>query len=86
MEVEEFLNKVGARIAKVREFRGMSRKDLGLAIGMKEASANAGIYAVETGGHGTQIDTIFRIANALAVSPGFLLDGGELTVSTTTVV
>ena len=86
MEVEEFLKSVGERIAKVREVRGMTRLELGLAIGMNEASANAGVYSVETAGMGTQIDTIFRIANALAVSPGFLLDGGELTISTTTTV
>jgi transcriptional regulator with XRE-family HTH domain len=81
MEMEEFLAAVGRRIEKVRELRTMSRRDLGMAVGMNEASANAGVYALETGGRGTQIDTIFKVAKALNVTPGFLLDGGELTMT-----
>lgn len=83
MELETFLRQVGERIERVRTIRGMSRKELGVAIGSTEVSANPTINAVETRGQGTQIDTIFKIAQALNVTPGFLLDGGDLTISRT---
>jgi hypothetical protein len=47
------------------------------------ASANNGIYAVENNGNATRSDTLFKIARVLGVSPGFLLDGGELRIEHT---
>jgi transcriptional regulator with XRE-family HTH domain len=79
-DLEAFLLAVGTRVQRVREARGLSRRDLGLAIGSTETSANAAIHGIETGGRATQIDTIFKVAAALNVSPGFLLDGGELNI------
>ena len=81
MDLDTFLRQVGERIERVRTIRGLSRKELGLAIGSTEVSANPTINAIETRGQGTQIDTIFKIAAALGVTPGFLLDGGELTIT-----
>jgi transcriptional regulator with XRE-family HTH domain len=83
MELDVFLRTVGERIEKVRCIRGLTRKELGVLIGSTEVSANPTINAIETRGQGTQIDTIFKIAQALDVSPGFLLDGGEITISRT---
>jgi len=79
-EVETFMQKVGERIQQVREFRGMTRRAFGEAMGLKGESANTGIYALEANGRGTRIDTIFKAARILDVSPGFLLDGGDLKV------
>lgn len=79
-EVEAFMKKVGERIQQVREFRGMTRRAFGEAMGLKGESANTGIYALEANGRGTRIDTVYKAARILDVSPGFLLDGGELKV------
>lgn len=82
-ELPTFLASVGDRIRKLREFRGMSRAELGEAIGLSGASANNGIYAVENNGNATRSDTLFKIARVLGVSPGFLLDGGDLRIEHT---
>jgi DNA-binding XRE family transcriptional regulator len=82
-ELRQFLVAVGQRILKVREFRNMSRKELGEAIGSVGASANTTVYAIEMNGAGTRISTIYKIARVLDVSPGFLLDGGDLVVKRT---
>jgi len=80
MDIETFLKGVGGRIEAVREARGLTRRELGIAIGLGEPSASAGVYGVEMSGRATQIDTIFKIAKALDVTPGFLLDGGDLEI------
>jgi len=82
-EVAAFLSTVGQRIQKVREFRGMTRKEMGEALGLLGNSANTGVYAIEVNGGGTRISTIYRIARILDVSPGFLLDGGDLIIKRT---
>ena len=74
--VHEFLKTVGARVEKIRELRGMTRNDLAAATGTSYAS----VYSVERHANGTQIDTLYRIAKALGVTPGALLDGTTLTV------
>lgn len=79
-DVEAFVLSVGTRIQKVREFRGLTRKELGHAIGLTGNSANTGVYAMEVAGNALRIDTIFKVAKALDVTPGFLLDGGEMKV------
>lgn len=80
MDEHEFLVNVGRRIQTIREVRGLTRRDLGLAIGMTEKSANPGVWSIETSARATQIDTLFKVAKVLEVTPGFLLDGGELVV------
>lgn len=85
-EIESFLRAVGERIQRIREEKGMTRRELGLAVGLAESSANAGIYNIETAGRATQIDTLYAIAGALGVTPGFLLDGGELHIAKTVTV
>lgn len=79
-EVDGFTKKVGERIQQVREFRGMTRRAFGEAMGLKGESANTGVYALEVNGGATRLDTIYKAARILDVSPGFLLDGGELKV------
>jgi transcriptional regulator with XRE-family HTH domain len=80
-EVESFLSGVGQRIQKLREFRGMTRKEFGEALGLSGNSANTGVYALEVGGAATRIDTIYKSAKILNVTPGFLLDGGDLQIN-----
>lgn len=77
-EEETFLRSVGNRIKRIRELQGLSTSDLGARLGMNPASAPAGVAQIESGKHGTQIDTLFRVANALGVTPGLLLDGGQV--------
>lgn len=79
-EVDAFTRKVGERIQQIREFRGMTRRAFGEAMGLKGESANTGIYALEVNGGATRLDTIYKAARILDVTPGFLLDGGELKV------
>ena len=81
--LQPFLVAVGQRIQKVREFRGLSRTELGERLGLQGNSRNTGVYAIEMSGGGTRISTIYRIACILDVSPGFLLDGGDLVVKRT---
>ena len=76
----DFQMEVWKRIQNIREFRGISRRELGEAIGLHGNSANTGIYAVEVSGAATRIDTIFKVAQVLGVTPGFLLDGGDLRI------
>ncbi len=80
-EVEEFVLGVGQRIQKIREFRGLTRKELGEALGLHGNSANTGVYAIEVGGAATRIDTVYKVAKILNVTPGFLLDGGDLQIN-----
>jgi transcriptional regulator with XRE-family HTH domain len=79
-EIDTFLSAVGDRIQKVREFRGMTRREFGEALGLKGNSAGTGVYAIETSGNATRLDTIYKSAKVLGVTPGFLLDGGELKI------
>lgn len=76
--IKNFLTGVGTRIERLRTFRNLSREDLASRAGVTYAT----IYNAETKGQGTQIDTLYNIASALDVSPGLLLDGGSVSVST----
>ena len=74
-ETKNFLMTVARRIEQVRELRGLSRQEVAKAAGL----TYAGMHAMETRAQGTQIDTIYRVAKALGVTPGLLLDGGSVT-------
>ena len=66
-EVDGFTKKVGERIQQVREFRGMTRRAFGEAMGLKGESANTGVYALEVNGGATRLDTIYKAARILDV-------------------
>ena len=74
-EIKNFLTNVANRIEQVRELRGLARQEVAKAAGL----TYAGMHAIETRAQGTQIDTLFRVAKALGVTPGLLLDGGTVT-------
>jgi transcriptional regulator with XRE-family HTH domain len=59
----------GARIKLIRTMRGMTQKELGLALGFDEKSADVRIAQYETGTRTPKKSTIDNIADALRVNP-----------------
>lgn len=66
------LPSVGFKIKKIRKHRGMTQKDLGQAIGMKETGAETCIAQYETGYRVPKKKTLDKIAAALNVPPEIL--------------
>jgi len=60
---------VGNRIKKIRNMRGMTQKELGLAVGFDEKSADIRIAQYESGTRTPKEKIITNIANALKVNP-----------------
>ena len=59
---------VGDRIKRVRNFRGLTMKDLGLAIGYNEKTADIRIAQYESGTRTPKEDTLRKIAGILDVN------------------
>lgn len=65
---------IGPNIRSIRELRGMTQKALAQAIGINgEESGSAMISRIESGVHSPTLSTLERIAEALEVSPTWLL-------------
>ena len=64
-----FFMSIGKRIKKHRTNRGMTQKELGMATGFDEKSADVRIAQYESGIRTPKEKTITRIANALNISP-----------------
>ena len=62
----------GKRIRYFRTLRNMTQKQLGLAIGFPEQSADIRIAQYESGARTPKDDTAIRLSNALDVSPAAL--------------
>jgi transcriptional regulator with XRE-family HTH domain len=62
----------GKRIRYFRTLRNMTQKQLGLAIGFPEQSADIRIAQYESGARTPKDDTVIRLSNALDVSPAAL--------------
>jgi len=60
---------VGNRIKKIRNMCGMTQKELGLAIGFDEKSADIRIAQYESGVRTPKENIITNIANALKINP-----------------
>ena len=60
---------VGNRIKKIRNMRGMTQKELGLAVGFDEKSADIRIAQYESGTRTPKEKIITNIANALKINP-----------------
>ena len=72
MEKSEILKKVGKRIKEVRLQKGISQADL---VGRMEGNIDAtNISRIEAGRTNPTVYTLFRLAEALEVSPKDLLD------------
>ena len=59
---------VGNRIKKIRNMRGMTQKELGLAVGFDEKSADIRIAQYESGTRTPKEKIITNIANALKIN------------------
>ena len=60
---------IGNRIKKVRNMRGMTQKELGLAVGFDEKSADIRIAQYESGTRTPKEKIITNLANALKINP-----------------
>jgi transcriptional regulator with XRE-family HTH domain len=60
---------VGNRIKRIRKMRGMTQKELGLAVGFNEKSADVRITQYELGTRTPKEKVIARIADFLDVNP-----------------
>ncbi len=63
---------VGSRIRALREERGWSQEQVGVAIGIDESSSRARISRYELGVHEPPVHTARRIANSLNAPLSFL--------------
>jgi len=59
---------VGDRIKRVRNFRGMTQKELGLALGFAENTADVRIAQYESGTRRPKEDTLWKISEVLDVN------------------
>ncbi|MBC1324158.1 helix-turn-helix transcriptional regulator [Listeria welshimeri] len=59
---------VGSRIRRVRKFRNMTQKELGIALGYDEKSADVRITQYETGTRTPKIDVLNAMAEVLNVN------------------
>ena len=61
--------KIGDRIKRIRTMRGMTQKELGLAVGFPARSADVRIAQYENGVRNPKDDMIRQLAEALHVHP-----------------
>jgi len=59
---------IGDRIRRLRNLRGMTQKELGLAVGFSEATADVRVAQYESGTRTPKKDMINRLSQALDVS------------------
>jgi transcriptional regulator with XRE-family HTH domain len=67
---QDLLDRVGSRIRRARTDRGMSQQDLAVAVGIEPET----ISRTETGASAMSLASLARVAKALEVSLGDLLD------------
>lgn len=68
------LTSVGARIREARQARGLTQNELATVLGVTRSA----VAQWETGRAGQESAMLPRIAEALAISPGWLLAGDEV--------
>lgn len=69
---------INERIKCIREYRGMTQKELGLALGGTEKSADVRIWQYETGTRIPKLDSAKALANILHCNYINLYNGNEL--------
>ncbi|HEX9966589.1 MAG TPA: helix-turn-helix transcriptional regulator [Solirubrobacterales bacterium] len=67
----EIARRFGANLAKARERAGVSQEELGIRASLHRTQ----VGSLERGDHLARIDTLAKLAGALGVPPGELLDG-----------
>lgn len=65
---------MGDKIHRIRDFRGMTQKQLGMAVGFDEKSADVRIAQYESGTRTPKQALVELLAEALDVNPRFLAD------------
>lgn len=63
---------IGDKIHRIRDFRGMTQKQLGIAVGFDEKSADVRIAQYETGTRTPKQDLVEKIAEVLDVNPLYI--------------
>ena len=69
---------MGDKIHRIRDFRGMTQKQLGMAVGFDEKSADVRIAQYESGTRTPKQALVERLAEALDINPRFLADDDVL--------
>lgn len=65
---------IGERIKRIRTLRGMTQKDLGIALGFPERSADVRVAQYESGSRTPKEDVIQEMAKVLKVKPKAIAD------------
>ena len=65
---------IGERIKRIRTLRGMTQKDLGIALGFPERSADVRVAQYESGSRTPKEDVIQEMAKVLKVKPRAIAD------------
>lgn len=65
---------MGDKIHRIRDFRGMTQKQLGMAVGFDEKSADVRIAQYESGTRTPKQALVERLAEVLDINPRFLAD------------
>ena len=65
---------IGDKIHRIRDLRGMTQKQLGVAVGFDEKSADVRIAQYESGTRTPKQALVEQLAEALDVNPRFLAD------------
>ena len=60
---------LGKRIKRIRTYRGMTQRELGIRLGYKESGADIRIAQYEMGHRKPKKDTLYKMAEILSVSP-----------------
>ena len=71
---EEFYQVFGKNIKKIRKSHGMTQQQLGERIGCNDSM----VSQIETGGKGTGVYNLYKIAQILGVQPQILMPYGEI--------
>ena len=65
---------IGEHIKRIRTLRGMTQKDLGIALGFPERSADVRVAQYESGSRTPKEDVIQEMAKVLKVKPRAIAD------------
>lgn len=60
---------LGERIKRIRTYRGLTQRELGIRLGYKESGADIRIAQYEMGHRKPKKDTLYKMAEILSISP-----------------
>lgn len=68
---------LGKRIKRIRTYRGMTQKELGIRLGYKESTADVRIAQYESDQRRPKTDTLYQMAEILAIHLFYLVKAKE---------